>query len=150
MLHIKSLDCTENFAQFSNECAKTSYNAFLVFIMYSNKGLPKSLEALYSQYLHGGASRPEETPLGESSAGIPPEEPQPVPPKAGDTSVFTAMLYTEYQPLTGISDLRVTIPLDIKMKKIAIKAFMYYIIAWVGMSILAQSDLSGSPIQFFT
>ena len=78
------------------------------------------------------------------------EEPQPVPPKAGDTSVFTAMLYTEYQPLTGISDLRVTIPLDIKMKKIAIKAFMYYIIAWVGMSILAQSDLSGSPIQFFT
>ena len=35
MLHIKLLDCTEYFAQFSNECAKTFYNAFLVFIVYS-------------------------------------------------------------------------------------------------------------------
>ena len=32
------------------------------------------------------------------------KEPQPVPPKAGETSVFTAMLYIVYQALTGISD----------------------------------------------
>ena len=32
-------------------CPKTSQNAFLVLIMYSNEGLPKSLEALYSQWL---------------------------------------------------------------------------------------------------
>ena len=32
-------------------CPKTSQNAFLVLIMYSKEGLPKSLEALYSQRL---------------------------------------------------------------------------------------------------
>ena len=85
-------------------CPKTSQNAFWEDIMYSNERIPKSQEALYSQRLYGGASRPEGTPLGESSAGVPPEEPQPVPPKAGDTWIFSTMLYTEYQALTGISD----------------------------------------------
>ncbi len=65
--------------------------------MYSNKGLPKSLEAI--TYQRSGlwrlASRRDPL-LGESSVGIPLEEPQPVPPKAGDTSVFTAVLYTDY------------------------------------------------------
>ena len=32
-------------------CPKTSHNAFLGLIMYSKEGLPKSLEALYSQHL---------------------------------------------------------------------------------------------------
>ena len=82
MLHIKLFDCIEYFAQFSNECAKTSYNAFLVFIMYSNERLPKSLER--------GSSRNRTT----------------------DTSVFTAMSNRIHQALTGIGDQIETISLS--------------------------------------
>ena len=64
------------------KCPKTPIMPFWDDIMYSNKGLPKSLEALYSQRLHGGASRNRTT----------------------DTWIFSTMLYTVYQALTGISD----------------------------------------------
>ncbi len=50
--------------------------------MYSWQGLPKSQETLYSQHLHGGASQN----------------------RTGDTWIFSTMLYTKYQAVTGISD----------------------------------------------
>ena len=50
--------------------------------MYSWQGLPKSLEALCINTYNRGASQN----------------------RTGDTWIFSTMLYTEYQALTGISD----------------------------------------------
>ena len=47
---------------------------------------------------------PRLTDWRAGSAGVPTKEPQPVPSKAGDTSVFPAILYTVYQALTAIGD----------------------------------------------
>ena len=66
-----------------------------------------------------GASHPEGTPFGESSVGheglhwrILFEEHQLVPQNAGDTWIFSTMLYTMYQALMGISNQIETISLS--------------------------------------